>query len=79
MVWAAEQDLSLQNVCVSIKVSFLRRYQSTITWEKDLIPLDIARKLIYEKHLLLNKALKHVGIQVLSRVLKTFCCFEVAG
>lgn len=47
------------------KVSLLRSYQSTITWEKDLIPADIDRKLIYEKHLLFNKALKYPAIQVL--------------
>lgn len=77
MVSAAKQDLSPQNVCVSMKVSLLRSYQSSVRWGKDLIPIDIARKLIYGKHLLLNEALKHPGIQVLNGVLKTFCSFEV--
>lgn len=79
MVWAAEHDLPLQNVCVSIKVSLLRSYQSTSRWEKDSILIVIARELIYRRNLLHNKALKHPGIQVLNGVLKTFCSFEVAG
>lgn len=61
------------------KDSLLRSYQSTMTWEKDLIPADIARKSIDGKHLLFNKALKYPAIQVLPKVVcwRPFAAFKL--
>lgn len=44
------------------QVNLIRSYQPPLHEKKCLIRADIARKLIYGKHLLFNKALKYPGV-----------------